>query len=415
MQRLWRELSTVLLLVVFTIVGRAQAGPAEDYIDAQLRVVCGLEARVDSMADIADRAAKSLVAGGEIYLAGEPGMVAELLGRAGGLCGAKAIVAGKPLPKFHPGDVVLYSDYGLPKKPADHGWSELTASGVLVVAFASSKHPIFGEPLPANVRPIPVDVPLDSRMAKSAAGVRLIPAATPAIAIAEWAYAAELIGACRRQHRQMAIYLSMFLDEGYRRLTRTRGLLFEPGLRPTPVARGQYAREFLTTVRTSLAAIRNDKDEMGKIRMAARWLCEASAAHRKIVRNFMGHLPPVEAGMPGDVSFFSRMVRATGPEGVAWIRENLHDGDLYFFLGYQQNEDAMAAAANALGVGTIFITSRGPDAELARSPRHLYIDPHWPVTDGCLELPGYDVKACPLSGILNLTCYHAICSEALHK
>ena len=147
---------------------------------------------------------------------------------------------------------------------------------------------------------------------------------------------------------------------------------------------------------------------MEKIRTAAGWLREASAAQRKIVRNFMGHLPPLEAGMPGDVDFFSRLVRATGVEGVKWIRENLHEGDLYFFLGYQQNEDAMAAAANALGVRTIFITSRGPGAELAVSPRHVYINPHWPVTDGCLDLPGYDVKACPLSCIMNLTCYYAI-------
>jgi hypothetical protein len=401
------------LLAIFTAADWAQAGPAEDYIDAQLRVVDGLEARVDSLTAAADRTAKNLMAGGDLYLAGEPGMVAELLGRAGGLGCAKAIAPGKPLPKFHPGDVVLYSDYGLPKKPADHGWSELTASGVLVVAFASSKNSIFGDPLPANVRPIPVDIPLDSRMVKSASGARLVPLAAPAIAIAQWAYTAELIGACRRQHRQLAVYLSMFLDEGYRRLKRTRGLLFEPGLHPSPVPRGQYAREFLTTVRTSLVAIR--KDEVEKIRMAARWLGEASAAHRKIIRNFMGHLPPLEADTPGDVGFFSRMVRATGAEGAKWIRESLHDGDLYFFLGYQQHEDAMVAAANALGVRTIFITSRGPGAELAVSPRHLYIDPHWPVTDGCLDLPGYDVKACPLSAILNLTCYYAICSEALHK
>jgi hypothetical protein len=68
-----------------------------------------------------------------------------------------------------------------------------------------------------------------------------------------------------------------------------------------------------------------------------------------------------------------------------------------------------------LGVRTIFLTSRGPGAELAVSPRRLYINPHWPATDACLDLPGYDVKACPLSCIMNLTCYYAICAEALHK
>jgi hypothetical protein len=222
-----------------------------------------------------------------------------------------------------------------------------------------------------------------------------------------------LIGACRRQYRQLAVYLSIFLDEGRRRLKRTSGLLFEPALRPLPVARGTYAREFLAAVRASLAAVR--KDEVPKIRTAAGWLRETAAAHRQVVRNFMGHLPPLEAGIPGDVDFFSRLVRPTGPEGAEWIRKNLHEGDLYFFLGYQENEDAMAAAANALGARTIFITSRGPGAQQAVSARHLYINPHWPVTDACLDLPGYDVKACPLSCIMNLTCYYAICGEAVRK
>ncbi len=391
----------------------AAAGPAEDYIDAQLQVVKGLEAEVDSIATTADVTAQALLSGGNIYLAGEPGMVAELNGRAGGLCGAKALALDKPLPKLQPTDVVLYSDYGLPKKTTDRGWTELTASKAQVIAFASAQNPIFKKPLPANVRPITVNIPCDSRMIKSASGEQLIPTASPAIAIAQWTYTAELIGACRRKNRQLAIYLSIFLDEGQRRLKRTAGLLIEPDLRPSPVARGQYAREFLAQVRTALTAIRTG--EIEKIHTAAKWLREASAAKRQIVRNFIGHLPPVEAGMPGDVDFFKAMARSSGTEGIKWIRENLHEGDVYFFLGYQENEDAMAEAANSLGVKTIFLTSRGPGAKAAASPKHLYIDPHWPVTDGCLELPGYDVKACPLSCIIGMTCYYAICGEAIHK
>jgi uncharacterized phosphosugar-binding protein len=73
----------------------------------------------------------------------------------------------------------------------------------------------------------------------------------------------------------------------------------------------------------------------------------------------------------------------------------------------------MAAAANAMGARTIFMTSRRPGAQQAANPRHLAIDPHWPVTDGCLELSGYDVKACPLSCIMGLTCYYAICGETI--
>jgi len=83
----------------------------------------------------------------------------------------------------------------------------------------------------------------------------------------------------------------------------------------------------------------------------------------------------------------------------------------FLALGYQENEDARAAAVNALGARTIFITSAAPSATQAGNPRHLYVNPHWPRSDACLELAGYDVKACPLSGILGLTCYYAICGE----
>ncbi|MGO8747567.1 MAG: hypothetical protein ACLQNE_16465 [Thermoguttaceae bacterium] len=49
----------------------------------------------------------------------------------------------------------------------------------------------------------------------------------------------------------------------------------------------------------------------------------------------------------------------------------------------------------------------------SHDPMHVYVNPHWPRSDGCLELLGYDVKACPLSAIVGLTCYYAICGEAM--
>jgi hypothetical protein len=125
----------------------------------------------------------------------------------------------------------------------------------------------------------------------------------------------------------------------------------------------------------------------------------------------MGHLPPNEAGNSGDVAFFTEIAKGFGDPAVQWIEKNLGPGDVYLFLGYQQNEDRMSAAANALGARTIFLTSIPPGVAQARNPRHLYINPHWPLSDGCLELSGYDVKACPISGIVGMSCYFAICGE----
>jgi hypothetical protein len=282
-----------------------------------------------------------------------------------------------------------------------------------VIAFASAENPIFRGPLSENVRPVPLDFPRDSRLIVRPDGQRLIPTASPAIAIGQWAYVAELLGACRRQHKQLAVYLSIFLDPDLQRYKRTTGLTFEPDLRPEPVDRKECSRRFLAVVRNSLEAIR--REEIPNIRKAGSWLAEASGAHAQIIRNLQGHLPPAEARLPGDVALFSNLkpIRATGPEGETWVRANLRHGDVYLLLGYQKNEDSLAAAANRQGARTIFITSQGPGPEQRRSPRHLYVNPHWPYTDACLDLPGYDVKACPLSAILGLSCYYAICGEAV--
>ena len=246
--------------------------------------------------------------------------------------------------------------------------------------FASSKNPILREPLPELARPIPVDIPCDSRMVESASGERLIPTAPPAIAIAQWAFTAELIGACRRKNRQLAVYLSIFLDEGHRRLKRTSGLLFEPDLRPPPVARGQYARDFLAKVRTALAAVRTG--EIAKIRTAAGWLREASAAKRKIVRNFQGHLPPVEAGMPGDVGFFTTMVHSDrrrrgrlDPREPA-RRRRLSSPRLSGERRRDGGRGQRAGRADHLHHLATAPAPRWPPVQ-----RHLYVDPHWPVTD----------------------------------
>lgn len=437
------------LAVLVGFATPAAAGPAEDYLDAQLRVAHALEQKVDPLIDVADQGATRLLAGGKLYLAGEPGMVAELLGRAGGLCCAKRLALDKPLPAFGPNDVVLFSHYGATTRVDDAAWPKLVQSGALVIAFVSAEHPLLliptqpmiagprqsrhdvaglagsraaepslamqaslKNPLPGNVLAVPVDVPYDSRMVVLPSSERLIPAAPPAIAAAQWAYVAELVGCCRRHGRQLAVYLSVYLDPGRRRYERTKNLVFEP-IRPEPIARGVYARQFLSSVIESLEAVR--RDEVPKLRQAGLWLREASAAKRQVVRNMRGHLPPAEAGAPGDAPLFTGLAKGLGEPAAQWIRENLHQGDLYLFVGYQQNEDQMAAAAHAQGARTIFLTSRPSGPEQAASPLHLAINPRWPFTDGCLELSGYDVKACPLSCILGMSCYFAMCAEALTR
>jgi uncharacterized phosphosugar-binding protein len=391
-------------------------GPAEQYLGTQLRAVRSLEAHVDQITQIADESASRLVAGGRIYAAGETGAVSEIVGRAGGLCAIQALSWDKPPASLGPGvaaganqdasDVVLVADYGDGQTKA----ARIVEKGPLVVIFAPAGSPLVREPLAANVRAIAIDVAPENGPRQSRDGRRLMPAAAPAVATAQWAFTAELIAACRRRHRQLAVYLSIHLDPGLRRFARTKGLLFEPQIHPEPVERGGYARQFLTQVGDGLQAV--EAGELAKIRRAGQWIREARAAGHQVVRHLEGHLPPHEVGRPGDPDCFTGLSKADDEAAAKWARENLHPGDVLLLLGYQQNEDALSSAANAAGARTIFLTSRGPGKEQSQNAAHLFVDPHWPLTDACLELPGYDVKACPLSAILGLSAYYAICAEA---
>ena len=401
-----------LLLAGFAVAAEpaGTAGPAQRYLDGQIHAVGDIQIQLDGLAAAADAAAGQLLAGGNLWLAGEPSMVAELAGRAGGLCGAKVLSDETAAAMLGRNDVVLWSDYGVTPRPAGIR-SQLLQGSALVVAFSPKENAAVKRSLPEHVRWIEVKIPVPSGPAGGANSRRLIRSIIPTMATAQWTFVAELLGAVRRHHRQLAVYLSIHLDPGMKRFKRTNGLLLEPDLRPEPVARKVYGGQFLTAVRGGLEAVRHE--ELPKIRQAGTWLAKAHAAHERIFRNLQGHLPPCEAGHPGDADFFSNLkpISLSGADGQQWVREHLGSGDTYLLLGYQDNEDAVAAAAHALGARTIFITSQSPGPEQARDPRHLYVNPHWPRSDACLTLEGYDVKACPLSAILGLSCYYAICGE----
>ena len=232
-----------LLLGAMTSVPRtcsAAAGPAEQYIEAQVRVVRALDARREALADTADEAAQRLLAGGKLHLAGETGIMAELMGRAGGLCGAQMLALEKGQLPAGPNDIVLLSDYGTPGK-LKTALEKLAATKALVIVFASAENPLLRQPPGASVgqvanlpeapqignlphggpylRAIPFGaIPLESRLLALGSGERLIPAASPAIATAEWTFVAELLGACRRQHKQLAVIYSWAI-----RRTKMRG------------------------------------------------------------------------------------------------------------------------------------------------------------------------------------------------
>ena len=53
----------------------------------------------------------------------------------------------------------------------------------------------------------------------------------------------------------------------------------------------------------------------------------------------------------------------------------------------------------------------GPAQPQEPASNILYIDPAWPLTDGCVTVPGYDIPILPASGVIQAAIYWTIVSE----
>ncbi len=152
-----------LLLAGFAVAAEpaGTAGPAQRYLDGQIHAVGDIQIQLDGLAAAADAAAGQLLAGGNLWLAGEPSMVAELAGRAGGLCGAKVLSDETAAAMLGRNDVVLWSDYGVTPRPAGIR-SQLLQGSALVVAFSPKENAAVKRSLPEHVRWIEVKIPVPS-------------------------------------------------------------------------------------------------------------------------------------------------------------------------------------------------------------------------------------------------------------
>jgi hypothetical protein len=66
--------------------------------------------------------------------------------------------------------------------------------------------------------------------------------------------------------------------------------------------------------------------------------------------------------------------------------------------------------AKASGVKLVYSTVR-PAQSPEPASNILYLDPGWPLTDGCVRVPGYDVPILPASGVIQAAIYWTIAAE----
>lgn len=353
---------------------RTSAAPAsENYLSRLQEAIARSRSNLATVTKSADRAAADFQSGGNIWATGrQADFISEACGRAGGLM-AIAPLGGR-VPTQH--DVILYAVPGAVKQGDVERLDQWRAKGATVIPFSS--------PAGLFANHFPID--------------------TVANVIDLWTWTGEFVAACTRLGQMPVLYQSYGLPGGPERGKKYQGKKFHDDLTVKPIASGLLGREYLDQIQRMLATM-NDA-QMPKILQAARWWSEVPKASATTL--VTGHMLPRHAQDPRTLQF-SDFVAVP-----AWEDKDLldagHPPAFVLCLGYQFAPQKLLDQAKALGVKLVY-----SDVQPAQPPEPagniLYIDPAWPLADGCVKVPDYDVPILPASGVIQAAIYWTIASE----
>ena len=346
----------------------------ETYLARLQDTIARSKSNLAAITNSAAKAAAEYLSGGNIWAAGrQADFISEACGRAGGLMAIAPLGGRVPGPR----DIILYAVPGALQQDELKMLDQWREKGATVIQF-SSPAGVFGDHFPVDTVANVVDLwtwtgGIRSRMHAVGANAGSLPELWPA----------------RRPRARKEI---------------SRGRRFHDDLSVKPIAPGVLGREYLDQVQRMLAKI--NATQMPKILQAAKWWSDVPKASATTL--FTGHMFPRHAQDPRAVQFSDFAAVPAGED--KGLLDAGHPPRFVLCLGYQFAPRKLLDQAKALGVKLVY-----SDVEPAQPPEPasniLYIDPAWPLADGCVTVPGYDVPILPASGVVQAAIYWTIASE----
>lgn len=320
---------------------------------------------------LAEEVARRVCAGGKLLAGGNPSLISEFSGRAGGLMltGALGETVGA-------NDAVMY--FADTEHPLPQG---LAGSGAFVVLFGAkaTDDRIHGVPPRAEE-------------------FGLSPTLT--MAIQGWLFNAELVAACTRLQKMPVIFESIGMPGGMPRITQyqAKGILFHEKCEVPPIAPGDLSGEYITRVAAMLR--RCQREHRADFDRAAMWARQSIANGGEPTMYSMGHIFPDEIAKTAIGKDFRSAQWEAGISFVTVPNEVYHRGQVLIYVGYQHPPTSMLSKAKEAGARAVYISVL-KDRDYPTGAGVVWIDPMWPFCDACVPIEGYDIQAFPASGVVD--------------
>ena len=372
--------------------------PAAHCVDALLDHIATALANLPAMAAQAERVASVLVGGASLFVGGgDHGFALEALNRAGGLA---MVQWAKEAEKVQRGDVVwiglrpdiVAGDCGLARS--------LRERGVTTVGFGSRNLVT-----DSDVFDILIDngLPADDHLVKGQ-NLSVCPMSTLLNVVNLWAFTGELVAAFTRAGRMPTMLQSVAVPGARERNAELRSVKFHSGLTVPPVPSEQLGRAYLHELRRLLVRFKGSQEDA--VKRCARMLADRLGSGRAPYLHMRGHLPPSEVGIPGDPNYFRWL-----PKPDTDAAQQIGAEDLILCLGYVGIPDEVAPIAAARHPRVIWFIATDADTASQIPEGGLLIDQQWQRGDAAVEVPGYDTRILPPSGVIQLVGYWMVVGE----
>ena len=361
----------------------ADQAPSPTYIERMSNRVTEWQKALPEIRTSASAAAAKVMQGGNLYVAGPQGTFqAEANGRAGGLMLTRWYAATQALTSA---DVVLAATTTTNQSAElQKLFENAERGGATVVLFGNAFPP---PPLKKGAIDLLPAKPFGPDPAPTALSLESI-----SNLIGLWGWTGEFITACVAHGQMPCVYESFGLPGGPERGESLKGLRFHELTTVTQAdAKDLGARFFQKTAQSLKEAADGNREAFKK---AAAMIGASHAAGTTIRVDGIAHIFPAEFKQAPTPSWFQ----------VGEAKEGRRAGDLTLYLGYQAFPWPLVKSVAEDGSHCIVACSHLPTPEFTATG-NVYLNPHWDLQDGGIELNGYDVRLLPLSGIMDSAIY----------